>query len=469
MRIAPALILAFVAACTPDVDLVGKLCDENGACPDGLTCEDGRCVPPEPSADAGGPNDDGGDGADQDGGALSGLDAGPADLGPGCVEDVRAPCEGPDRCGTTVQCDGTCGGGTEPPACECGDPVCLASGEWICTGGCCDPAAGQSCTRTGYCGSALDCDGECVGGTPAPACSCGNVTCQADGTWSECPDPANLGDLCENSGLCGGTIACDGSCQGGTAAPGCQCSTPVCQLDGEWSACTDPPSLGAFCGSAAGCGGTIACDGSCTGAGPCDSPPGQCSEWSGNCDLATGACLYGPKAQGEPCDDGDLCTYDDACDGNASCSGTTVACVDDACVDRSCNGTSSCTETPLGTQIYEVDANGWDYNASGNGTYVFRTPVETETLYILESPAISDKLLSSNPNESNDCNWCGCVTNCAFTNTGRTIGVSATQQAGMVPLYRYVMTSPSIRHRGALASPGSGWNQEATLGYVCAP
>ena len=51
-----------------------------------------------------------------------------------------------------------------------------------------------------------------------------------------------------------------------------------------------------------------------------------------------------------PCDDGDLCTYDDLCS-NGVCAGTPLSCESDACVSRSCNGSAQCTESymPAGT------------------------------------------------------------------------------------------------------------------------
>lgn len=111
----------------------------------------------------------------------------------------------------------------------------------------CAPNAGASCTQTGRCGATIDCAGNCVGGTLAPSCFCNTPVCQLDNTWSACSDPANYGDSCDTTSACGGSIACDGTCEGGSPLPTCQCGTPSC------SGC-----LGGTCGA-----NSVCVDGTC--------------------------------------------------------------------------------------------------------------------------------------------------------------------------------------------------------------
>lgn len=49
---------------------------------------------------------------------------------------------------------------------------------------------------------------------------------------------------------------------------------------------------------------------------------------------------------GNPCNDGQLCTYNDTCTAG-SCAGTAITCTSDDCNTRSCNGTSSCSVSSL--------------------------------------------------------------------------------------------------------------------------
>lgn len=92
----------------------------------------------------------------------------------------------------------------------------------------CVPEWGSPCMQSGVCGAVFDCFGSCVGGTPAPPCSCDMLFCQQDNTWSGCSDPSDLGLSCNTSNACFGSIDCQGACSGGVPYPLCQCGIPTC-------------------------------------------------------------------------------------------------------------------------------------------------------------------------------------------------------------------------------------------------
>ena len=51
---------------------------------------------------------------------------------------------------------------------------------------------------------------------------------------------------------------------------------------------------------------------------------------------------------GTGCDDGDLCTYDEACNSSGVCTGgTSITCTSDQCNTRACDGDSTCSVTVL--------------------------------------------------------------------------------------------------------------------------
>jgi hypothetical protein len=77
----------------------------------------------------------------------------------------------------------------------------------------------------------------------------------------------------------------------------------------------------------------------------------------GGCTSAAGTTSFTVLANKTACNDGDLCTFNDACD-TGTCTGTSVVCTSDACATRACNGTSTCTVTPAsdGTLCSDADA-----------------------------------------------------------------------------------------------------------------
>ena len=76
---------------------------------------------------------------------------------------------------------------------------------------------------------------------------------------------------------------------------------------------------------------------------PCGPPANDCYADEGWCE--NGICVYGPKFEGEPCDDGEACTANDTCDGMGNCvAGEIIDCSPPAnaqggaCVNGACQG-----------------------------------------------------------------------------------------------------------------------------------
>lgn len=82
-------------------------------------------------------------------------------------------------------------------------------------------------------------------------------------------------------------------------------------------------------------------------AAPPPPPPEDCHDTADN-DLDLLADCADPDCAGEPCDDGEACTYDDRCDpGPGTCQGTTLTCESTPCMLRGCTGGPACAETPV--------------------------------------------------------------------------------------------------------------------------
>lgn len=202
---------------------------------------------------------------------------------------------------------------------------------------------------------------ETDGSTDVADSSVDGVSC-VPGNPCDDIDPCTLGDYCNASSVCVGTvIACnDGNpctldeCDEATgecltdAQPGIPCD------DGE--ACTDDDA----CTAAATClgidklcdDGKLCTEDSCSGGQcvfnteNCDCLTAQdCDDsnpcTTNTCDLATGDCELAANIS-TPCDDGDLCTQTDACNATGECVGLLIACddgndcTDDLCVAGTC-------------------------------------------------------------------------------------------------------------------------------------
>ena len=260
--------------------------------------------------------------ADDDGdGSPDQLDCQP--LNPNIYPFAPEVCDGADN-----DCDGavdeaTCGDNN-----PCTDDICdpiLGCQNLSNSAGCND---GNACTENDHCSFGA-CSGTfitCDDGDPCTSDSCTESGCQHSPTSGSCDDgnPCTANDVCQG-GLCVGQDV------------GCECST-------------DADCVGFEDGDL--CNGTLRCD---TGSFPakcvvdtatiiqCELPESAhptCS--SPSCDPTTGACSVIAVAQGQLCDDDDLCTVDETCQAGA-CVGSDLACGDsNPCTTHSCDPEAGC-------------------------------------------------------------------------------------------------------------------------------
>ena len=255
-------------------------------------------------------------------------------------------CTGPDTCS-----GGACVGGPSLCACQsntdCGD-------DNPCTDDTCENP-GTSAAACVHVNNAAPCDdgNACTG---PDACSAGacvggpNTCCQSNadcGDGNPCTD-----DTCENPGTTTGTCvhvdntvscddgnACTGSdtCSGGTCVGGPNMCT--CQSDAECAddnPCTDdacenlgtPTATCVHVDNTAPCNDHDACTrndaclgGVCNGSNPVVCTPGDPCHLAGTCNPSTGACTNPPANDGTACEDGDVCTLNDACQAGSCRSG----------------------------------------------------------------------------------------------------------------------------------------------------
>ncbi len=173
------------------------------------------------------------------------------------------------------------------------------------------------------------------------------------------PPPADCAhdDACDDGDPCNGMERCDdGECAGGEpfTCPELEdqpCRDNVCvNDDGEARCDAQATREGESCRE-----GDATDDPSATCARDYECREGECAAQTvdtceateacqelGGCDPESG-CVYGPKASGESCDDGNPCTEDDRCDGSSfACTATPldcddgVACTADVCQNGAC-------------------------------------------------------------------------------------------------------------------------------------
>ncbi len=246
-------------------------------------------------------------------------------------------CSALDQCHVAGTCDpstGQCSNPTKADGTSCSDGSLCTSND-VCSAGVC---AGIPVTC-----SALD---QChvVGACNPSTGQCSNPT-QADGTACSDGSLCTSNDVC-SAGVCAGIpVTCSaldqchvvGACNPSTG----QCSNPT-KADG--TACSD----GSLCTSNDVCS-----------AGVCAGTPVTCSALDqchvvGACDPSSGACTTPNKPDGSSCNDGSLCTTNDACNAGV-CAGTPRSCTPcDAChLAGKCNAsTGQCSNPPAtsGTQ-----------------------------------------------------------------------------------------------------------------------
>ena len=260
-----------------------------------------------------------------------------------------ALCSDSNACTQTDACQGgSCVGGS-PVICTALDQ-CHVPG--VCnpaTGVCSNPSSpnGTSCDDGDACTTGDTCSGGVCAGGPPTNCDDGNL-CTTDGcnpatgcTHTNNAVKCNDGNACTDGDVCSGG-ACGGttvSCDDGNPCTNDSCKPAVgCQHVNKTDPCDDGHACtgGDVCAGGV-CGGTpipgcIECDQD----NPCDD---------GN-DCTTDSCLGGAcvfEDIADPCDDGNACTTGDVCDAGVCVAGPPPDCDDDnPCTDDSCNPSSGC-------------------------------------------------------------------------------------------------------------------------------
>lgn len=332
-----AVALLSEAACIDPPELVGRLCNESEPCPTPLVCgHDLKCASPCLS-----------DQECDDGSACT--------LGASCSDGLCAVT-------SSITCNiapGICY--VAPGRCDADDGSCVYAPKP--EGAPCDDA--NACTDGDGCAN-----GDCVGGAPRD-CDDHNA-CTDDGCdpASGCTHAANTdacddGDVCTSGDVCSAEACKPGlpvACDDGNACTSDRCDVALgCVADAVMNgeACTFTGGAPGTCqdGDCAGCVAAADCD----DGNPCTQD--QC---------VGGSCLNTP--QSAVCDDGDPCTHEDECRAGA-CTGTSVTCNSNACVTRSCNGTSACTEQVHNNAACADDGDACTRdvcNASGTCTHPYR-------------------------------------------------------------------------------------------------
>ena len=274
-----------------------------------------------------------------------------------CVAD--GDCDDLDACTDDTCVDSVCQNTTVD--CSSLDDQC---NEGICdpgTGSCVqDPAPknGDPCDDGALCTVNDTCDNGACNGSPVDCSSqddqCNVGVCDpGTGNCFQDPVPKN-GDPCDDGALCTVNDTCDnGACSGSPvdcSSLDDQCNLGVCD-PGTGNCFQDPvPKNGDPCDDGALCTVNDTCDnGACSGSPvDCSSLDDQCN--LGVCDPGTGNCFQDPVPKnGDPCDDGVLCTVNDTC-GNGTCNGSAKNCssLNDQCNVGACDpGTGNCFQDPV--------------------------------------------------------------------------------------------------------------------------
>ncbi len=278
-------------------------------------------------------------------------------------------CNGEGEClGTDIDCvddEETCG---IKRACN-GTEACTESYPGVETS--CDDS--DLCTYNDACNGSGECHGtdiDCVDDEE----TCG-IKRACNGTEACTESYPGVETSCDDSDLCTYNDACNGSgeCHG----------TDIDCVDDE-----ETCGIKRICNGTEACtesypGGETSCDDSdlctyndaCNGSGECHGTDIDCVDDEETCGIkricnGTEACTESYPGVETSCDDSDLCTYNDACNGEGECLGTDIDCVDDVetCgIKRACNGTEACTESYPGVETSCDDSDLCTYNDACNG------------------------------------------------------------------------------------------------------
>jgi hypothetical protein len=322
----------------------GTTCNDNNACTQTDTCQNGACVGSNPVSCNSPP-----DKCHLTTGASCNPNTG------ACTYPAVSCITPPDGCHeATGVCDtssGQCFYLNKPNGAACDDgKTCTqhdACWSGVCTGTVVCPAPdgchnAGTCDASGNCSYTAKADGSscnnCTTGTcTAGACSGGTVV--ANGTPCDDGNPYTPNDTCQG-----------GTCVGGTPT---ECATPPDDCHTATGATADPvlgcvyPTLpdGTTCGGKCNTGGTCS-SGVCVGATPkdCGAAASPCQVTY--CDPLQGCVVDVYKFIGTPCDDGNPCTQGDTCNGWGFCVGVNT-CGAQECVglpdNTPCNDGNSCT------------------------------------------------------------------------------------------------------------------------------
>ena len=218
------------------------------------------------------------------------------------------PCDNGNPCDGRESCDATTGACGPPPANTV--PVCIGD---PCNPGLCDPDSKQQdpCVYKSLCDDGVACNGvaTCTIEVIPPPAGC---TSGCEPTLLPRCTPPPVTNLCDDADPCNGVESCD------TASGRCVSTPPPCD---DGTVCN---GIETCAGGACGAGTPLNCD---------DLNP--CTDDS--CDAVQG-CVHVFNVR--PCDDGTLCTTNDACTLGV-CRGKEVLCSD----DNACNGFETCDPT----------------------------------------------------------------------------------------------------------------------------
>ncbi len=353
-------------------------CRAPGPCELAVTCDPATGACDVTFAPAGQPCDDG-DGCT----GVSSCSAGV------CVGAQPTVCPPVDACHVDLGCEpatGLCRVAPAPDGSPCDDGSACTTSDG-CRAGACEGAAPVLCEAADACHPAGTCDpstGACstpvaADGTPCPAdahactadaCLAGACThavvdgclidqactaadeasplnaCEAcrpelsRSAWSHVVD----GQPCSDGLFCTDADACDaGACRPGPARA-CPAAVDACHAaacDEAADACTLPALAdGDPCDDHDLCTTRDQCAaGTCAGHDPVVCAAPSACHAPGACLPSTGLCTYTALADGSPCDDGAFCTTDDACEGGACTRSSPRDCsaLEGACLAPSCD------------------------------------------------------------------------------------------------------------------------------------
>ncbi len=353
-------------------------CSDNNACTQGDICSNSTCAGSAIACDDGNPCSD---------------DA--CDPITGCTAKAnQGACEDGDPCTLGDSCSaGLCQGGPANPCDDknaCTDDSCIAAtgcqhlgagdGKACDDGNAC--SVGDACAGGACKGQAIDCNDK----NPCTDDKCdSSLGCQHSANAAACDDgnPCSSGDVCKG-GICKGIgkfcsddnpctdDAClDNSCIFSANTASCDDSNPCTQGDacskglcaaGKAVSCDDKnpcttdscnPGSGScvFAANAEPCDDGSACTtGDTCGGGGCSGNSKVCNDGKpctiDSCNPTTGTCVSSQIADGNPCDDGSVCSQKDTCTGG-ECVGQKIVCDDgNACTIDSCDGKSGCQAVP---------------------------------------------------------------------------------------------------------------------------